>query len=177
MSCSGTFDPVEHLLDGVQDVPLIVVVQQLRNHFGVRIRVEQDALLLQELLDLHIVLNDAVVHHCDAAGVAEQRVGVGVGRLPVGGPAGVTDADGAEQLLAAVHLFGQHAQATLGLGHLQALHRVQQRQTRRVISSVFHASQTLQQNGSGLLLADKTDNTTHISVLLMLVLVGCLQIG
>ena len=160
----GAFDAVEHLLHGVQDVPLIVVVQQLGHHFRVRIRVEQDALLLQELLDLHVVLNDAVVHHCDAAGVTEQGMGVDVGRLPVGGPAGVTDADGAEHFFAAVHLFGQHAQATLGLGHLETLHRVQQRQTRRVISSVFHASEPLQQNGSGLLLADKTDNTTHIGV-------------
>ena len=42
----GAFDAVEHLLDGVQDVSPIVVVQQLRHHFGIRIRVEHDTLLL-----------------------------------------------------------------------------------------------------------------------------------
>ena len=40
------FDPVEHLLDGVQDVSPIVVVQQLRHHFCIRIRVEHNPLLL-----------------------------------------------------------------------------------------------------------------------------------
>ena len=33
----GAFDAVEHLLNGVQDVSLIVVVQQLGHYLGVRI--------------------------------------------------------------------------------------------------------------------------------------------
>ena len=118
------------------------------------------------------------MHHCNAAGIAEQRVRVCIRRLPVSRPAGVPYADSAKHFFAAVHLFIQHFQAALCLDHLEPFSCVQHCQTRRVISSVFHASQPLQQDGSGFLLTDKTDNTTHIVFLLMLVvLVGRLQIG
>ena len=58
--------------------------------FGVGFGLEDRALLLQLLAQFAKILDDAVVDHGDAFG--RMRMGVVLGRLAVGGPAGVTDA-------------------------------------------------------------------------------------
>ena len=72
----GPLDSVEHFLHRIQDIPLIVIVQQLGHYFRICLGVEVNALCLQKLLDFHVVLNDAVVDHGDAARVTEKRMGV-----------------------------------------------------------------------------------------------------
>ena len=119
----GALDAVQHAVDRLHDVAglPIVVGQQLRHHLRICLGAEGDALADQIFLDLHIVFDDAVVHHRDAAVLAEVGVGVHVVGLPVGGPAGVPDADTAFHRLAAVHQSAEDLQPPLGLFHLQAL--------------------------------------------------------
>ena len=66
---------------------------QMREHFGVGAGLELVPGLEQALLELIVVLDDAVVNDGDLAGLVEVRMGVFVGRRAVGGPARVGDAD------------------------------------------------------------------------------------
>ena len=128
-----------------------------------RIRVgdELHALGLQPLAQGEEVFDDTVVHHRDAAGLADMGVGVQVGRLAVGGPAGVAEADMAMDVLPVVDHVPQHLQAALGLGDLQTLLRVVDSDTGGVIAPVFQPGKTVQQDGRDLFSSDKTNNTTH----------------
>jgi hypothetical protein len=65
---------------------------QVRQHLGVGLGQEAMAHDLQLGAQLAIVLNDAVVHHRQAAGRIAVRMRIGLGRLAMGGPAGVPDA-------------------------------------------------------------------------------------
>ena len=71
---------------------------QVRDDLGVGLGAERGALGDQRLLDLHVVLDDAVDHDVDALVVVGVRVGVGLVDAAVGGPAGVADAGGRRAL-------------------------------------------------------------------------------
>jgi hypothetical protein len=78
-----------------------VVGDKVGQHLGVGLAGEHDAGALQELAQHGVVLDDAVVHHRQAPGTVDVRVGVDLARLAVGRPAGVGDAQAAgEQGLA-----------------------------------------------------------------------------
>ena len=62
----------------------------MQHDLGVGLRLEDRALLLEHLAQLAEILDDAVMDHGDAFG--RVRMGVVLGRLAVGGPAGVADA-------------------------------------------------------------------------------------
>ena len=64
----------------------------MRDDLGVGLGDERVAFALQLLLQLEIVLDDAVVDDDDAAGAVAVRVGVLLGRPAVRGPARVADA-------------------------------------------------------------------------------------
>jgi hypothetical protein len=71
---------------------------QMNHHFGVGLAAELRAVLAERLAQLAEILDDAVVDDGDAFGRVRMRVALG--RLAVGGPAGVTDADRAGERLA-----------------------------------------------------------------------------
>ncbi len=100
----GALDPPQAAAHGLQHVVALVVVelQQLGHHLRVRVGGEVDALAHQVLLELHVVFDDAVVDQGDPAVLADMGVGVDVIGLPVGGPAGVADAQAPVQVRAAV---------------------------------------------------------------------------
>src|SRR5690348_4124337 len=72
-------------------------MNQMRDNFGVGVRSELVAEGLEPRADLVVVLDDAVVHHRDAA--ADVRMGVALGGHAVRGPARVADAGAADQVL------------------------------------------------------------------------------
>ncbi len=63
---------------------------EMGDHLGIGLGVEAAAVGGQLLLELAVVLDDAVVDQRQPLG--RVRVGIGLGRLAVGGPAGVADA-------------------------------------------------------------------------------------
>ena len=89
-------------------------------------------------------------------------MGVNIVGLAVGGPAGVADAQVAGQISAVMGQILQHLQAALGLLHLQPC-GAEHRHTGGVIAPVFQALQAVQQNGSRLLLANISYDSTHIN--------------
>ena len=66
------------------------IVDQMQHDLGIGLGLEDRALLLERLAQLAKILDDAVVDHGDAIGRVRMRVVLG--RLAVGGPAGVADA-------------------------------------------------------------------------------------
>ena len=75
-------------------IALVVLLHQVRDHFGVGLGDELVAFELELVLELQIILDDAVVHHHDVAGAIAMRMRVLFGGTPVRGPARVADAIG-----------------------------------------------------------------------------------
>ncbi len=82
---------------------LHLLADQMGDDFGVGLGDEFGALGLQLAAQLDEILDDAVVHDRELFGGV--RMGVVLGRTAVGRPAGVADADGARQRLAARAAF------------------------------------------------------------------------
>ena len=114
----GPLDAVEDLGDGLHDVPPVVVLQKLGHHLGVGLGDKAHPLGLQEFLDLGKVFDDAVVDHGYPPRHAHMGVGVDIGGLPVGGPAGMAQAHGAADGLPALHDIREDPETPLGLHHL-----------------------------------------------------------
>ena len=159
----GPVHGVEHPDHGLKDVAAvgIVVVQQLGYHLRVRLGPKAVALVEQLLLQLGVVFDNAVVYHSDAATLAHMGVGVDVIGLPVGGPAGVTDAQMARQIRPVVGQIAEHLQPATGLLHPQ-LPIAAHGDARRVVAPVLQTAQTVQQDGSRFLLAHVSYNSAHI---------------
>ena len=165
----GALDPAQAAAHGLQHIAALVVVelQQLGHHLGVRIGVECDAQLLQVLLQLQIVLDNAVVDQGDLAVLADMGVGVGVVGLAVGGPAGMANAQSALQIGAAVDHVGEHLETALGLFHLEAAGLRAHRHAGGVVAPVLHPGKALQQDRGGRLPAHKSNNSAHIKEFLL----------
>ena len=158
----GALNAVEHPAHRRQQIPLIEVFHQLGHHLAVRLGDKGHPLGLEEAFELGIVFDDAVVHHRNLAAVADMGVGVGVRGRPVGGPTGVTDADGARNGTSALDHVREYLQTSLGLGHPH-LSVMVYRHSGGVIPSVFQAGQAVQQNGRRLLPPHISYNSTHIA--------------
>ena len=103
------------------------------------------------VLERGVVFDNAVVNQRDAVavfGVIGVGVCVAVGRLAVGSPTGMGNAERAMELPAPglfLENFFQHTDATYGFRDVKIA--VEHSEPSRVIASVFKALQTLQQNG------------------------------
>ena len=73
-----------------------MLADEMGQDFGVRGGLESMAGFEQAVFDPVVVFNDAVMHQGEAAGLIQMRMGIFVGRRAVGCPAGVADAQGAE---------------------------------------------------------------------------------
>ena len=124
------------------------------------------ALCLQKLPQLEIVLDDAVVDQRDLAVLADMRMGINVIRLSMGRPAGMTDAGRPVQGRAVLRQLHQVFQPPLRFGNLEAV-LTRHTDARRVIAAVFQPRQSFQQDRSRLLLADVSNDTTHIILFLL----------
>jgi hypothetical protein len=96
------------------------------------------AFLLQTSTEAHEIFDDAVVNHGDPVRAVLVRMGVLVGRLPVGGPPRVTDAQ-RRRRGGSVTLF---LESSLQPGQFSGRFRnaqiaVHQRDTRGVVAAVF----------------------------------------
>ena len=159
----GPLDAAQDPAHGLQNVALVEILDELGHHLGVRLRGEGDAVGDEELLQLHVIFDDAVVDHGDLAVLADLGVGVHVAGGPVGGPAGVADAHGAVHGGPALDQIGQNLEPALGLAHGEGLVLLRiDGHAGGVITPILQPGQSVQQNGSGLLPANKAYDSTHI---------------
>ena len=121
-----------------------------------------DALAPQVLLDLLVVLNDAVVYQGHLAVGADMGMGVDVVGLAVSGPAGVADAKAPLEVRPVAAEVSQDLQPALALADLQAKLLRPDRDPGGVIAPVLHPLQAIQQDRGGLyVLSHKTNNSAH----------------
>jgi hypothetical protein len=71
-----------------------MALHQVRHHFGIGLGGEGMPLGLQAMLQVEVILDDAVVHHHHIAVAIAMRMGVLFGRTAVSRPARVADAEG-----------------------------------------------------------------------------------
>ena len=155
--------------DGGHQVMLgrVGVLDEVREDLGVRVGAELVAGGRELLAELREVLDDPVVDDGDAAVAAHVRVRVGGGGAPVGGPAGVADAAGGA-LLIALEFGGEAGDLAHAADHVEAGLPVGagdlERHARRVVASVLHARQALDEDLLRLVLAGESDDAAHTVV-------------
>jgi hypothetical protein len=143
---------------------------QLGDDFSVGLRPEVDAVLrLELLLELVRVLDDAVVHHRDAARLVQMRVGVLVRAGAMGGPAGVRDTGDVGVVLAQVLL--EEGDGVVGLAHAGVLghrqfvcSRINRGDASRIVAARFEHLETFDEDRRCGFTADEGDDAADIVV-------------
>ena len=136
-----------------------LALDQMRDDLGVGLGLELVALPLKLLLQLQVVLDDAVVHDDNPARAVAVRVGVLLGGTAVSGPSGMTDAVQPVNRLV--------ADGDLEVGQLACrsaerdAFRADQRHARRVVAAIFHAPQAVEQDRHDGFRADVSDDSAH----------------
>ena len=97
----GTRHTGKRLFERLQKVIIKIEIDQMCEHFGVRLALHGDTCGFELGSQLSEVFDDAVVHQCNAV-ARNMRVCIGYDGPPMRGPACMRNADGA------VHAFGPH---------------------------------------------------------------------
>ena len=139
--------------DGVGD--------EVREHLGVGVRCERVTAVGEALPERLEVLDDAVVHHGDAARWVELRVGVAVGWRAVGGPARVADARGRRGQLP-LDAVCQVVELARGAREVELLLVVEERDAGRVVAAVLQAPEAFEEERSGGPRAGIADDAAHV---------------
>ena len=126
-----------------QPIVASLLLDQMRDDFGVGLGEELVARRLQLPLELEVVLDDAVVDDDHAFLAVAMRMRVLFGRPPVGRPARVTDPEFALNRIAREHV-AQVLELAGAAANLQ-LTVADERDTRRVVAAIFEAMQTVHQ--------------------------------
>ena len=158
----GPLDHAQGALDGLHQVPVVEVLHQVSQDFGVGLRLEHVALLAELDLQGPVVLDDPVVDEGDLAGAV--RMGVDPVGRPVGRPAGVGDAAGPAQILALAGLL-QGGDLAFLLDHELAA-GPHDRQPGAVVAPVLQALEALEQHLCRILGSGHSDDAAHGRVLL-----------
>ena len=142
-----------------------LVVDGVGDDLGVRLGGEDMAIGLLGLTEEAMILDDAVVHQ-GAAVTTDVGVGVPLGGLAMGGPAGVGDAEFAGQGVL-VHGLGQALDLAEGADAAKLARGGQDRHAGGVVAPVFQPAQSLQENGRYVPLSNAAHYATH----------GCCPLG
>ena len=114
----------------------------------------------ETLLEELVVFDDSVVDERDLAGLVEVRMGIGIRRWAVCGPAGMADAD-----RTAGGLFGQDAGEIVDTAGFLAEFEfagVQDAEAGGVVAAIFETAKAFEDDVLGGFLADVADDATHI---------------
>ncbi len=127
------------------------------HHFGIGLAFKHPPAGDQFVTQFLEILDNAVVHQRHQRGGV--RVGIGLRRRTVGGPAGVGDADMARRRIALQlqHQIGE-------LAFRPAAHQFPARDgadARTVIAAIFHPLEPIDKALRDGLVADNTDNSAH----------------
>ena len=163
-----TFEAAQRRVGTRDEIPRrrtarVLALQEVHRGFGVGIRGELDAGLLELGPQDGVVLDDAVVDNRDLAVGARVGVGVAVGGLAVGGPPRVPHAGGPGQRLAAHgrDLLVQVLQPAGPLLYRGMALTVEDGDPCRVVAAVLHPPQRLDDDVQGITLPDVSDDSAH----------------
>ena len=145
---------------------LVLVLQnvelfdQVRDDLGIGLGLVGMALFAQHLLQLEVILHNAVVHHNDGAAAIAVGMRVLFAGAAVRGPARVADAVGAVNRMLADDLF-EVAQLAFGAAQLQSLGTAGHGDARRIVSAILQAAKAVNDDRDYLLLTNVSDDSTH----------------
>src|SRR5262249_26236927 len=137
-----------------------VFLHQVSDDLGIGFGGELVPSLSQLLLQLKIVLNDAVMNNDDLAGAVAVRMCIFFGRAAVCCPARVADAIGSIERLQPDGLF-QVAQLAFGAAHLQAVTVARDGDTGRVVAAILQPPQPVNDDRDYLFAANVTNYSAH----------------
>ena len=143
----------------VLQIPVVIFLDQMRDHLGVGLGDEGVAFGDQLALQRQIIFDDAVVHHHDVAVAIAMRMRVFLGGAAVRRPARVADAVEALHRIQLQHFF-QVAQLAGGAPHRQAA-VFEHRETSRIVAAVFQPLQAVKNDGDSFPWSDVADNSAH----------------
>ena len=162
--CVGTGQLLHRMLQRHQQVvtTLQVMVDQVCDDFGVGLRLEGVAQRTQLLALLFVVLDDAVVHQRHA--MADVRMRVGLGDAPMGGPAGVADAQHRVEALGLGRRgHFRHTTGTTHATYIAALTLVDHRDAGGIVTTVLQPLQAFDQHRHYVAISDRTHDSTHVT--------------
>ena len=136
-----------------------LLADQVREHFGVGLRMKGVAFAGELLAQGGVVFNHAIVAEHELAALVGVRVRVLIGHTAVGGPAGVRDADGTgrRRLLDQLGEAGDAADAFADFD----LPLRQRRHPRRIVAAIFQPAQSIEKDGDCGFAADVADDAAH----------------
>ena len=159
----GAMEQAQHLHDGLHQVALVELLQQVRDDLGVGVGDEGVAIRLKATAQFGVVVDDAIVDDGEPSLLVEVWVRVADSGCAMGGPAGMGDAGRAVKPL----LLGA---GRLQIGDLpQRLDRPQlmvraQGQPCRIVAAILQTAKAVQQDVLRRLAARVTYYSTHIVV-------------
>ena len=142
------------------------VFYQLRQYFGVGLRMKLASVLYQGVLQQLVVLDGAVVDDRDVAVFAVMRVRVRVRGFAVGGPACVGDADFRVEVLVCAEGF-EIAHLPFGLEDVNLAVGSDQRHAGAVVSAVFESVKAFYQNVIDVSVSEVSYYSAHCEWLLL----------
>ncbi|RMU33852.1 hypothetical protein ALP32_04531 [Pseudomonas avellanae] len=139
------------------------VVQQVNDDFGVGIGHEHVTQAFELFAQGLVVFDDAVVDNCQRVS-REVRVCITLARRAMRGPAGVSNAQAADQWLAGQRLF-QLADLAGATTALKNAFVSEDSHACAVIAAIFKALEAFEQNGRDITFSNGADDSTHGSLL------------
>ena len=133
----------------------------MRDHLGVGLAAELRAGLFQLLAQLAEILDDAVVHDREPLGRVRMRVALG--RLAVGRPAGVADADRCRCSGSLAQPLFEVAELALGAAARQRA-VLQRRDAGGIVAAVFEALERIDELARHRLTAENSDNPAQVAL-------------
>jgi hypothetical protein len=159
--CVCTFelrDGGAHCAEQVAEL-LFVIVNAMRDDFGVGLRSELVAELGQLVAQLLVVLDDAVVNDGNAV-ARDVGMRVAFRGHAVRRPAGVRDAEMAIDRRLVERVL-EHPDLADGAQPAHLAAAVQDGDAGRVVTAVFQAAQALDQDGNDVSISDRADDSAH----------------
>ena len=158
----GAHQLVQHFAHAVEHIPVVVVLEKVRDNFGVGFRAELIAASDKKLPQLDVVFDNSVVHDCELAVARQVRMRIDVVRLAVSSPARVSHAHVTRKRLAAVGFVHERGQPPFGFDHLDFARFVHYRDAARVIAAIFEFFQSVDKHRRGLFPPGKSYDSAHV---------------
>ena len=165
----GTDDLIKCHLNSLEQREVFLhhnILHELYQHLGIGVAFELDALGLEFLLYVRIILNDSIVDNGQIMALRIVRVGIASRRLSVGGPARMGDTDIATDILVAA-ILRQVVNLTLRLVDVQLTVSIDECHTCRVVTTILEPTKSLNQNRISVLLSYVSNYSTHIIFIVM----------
>ena len=151
---------IHRLFNRFEEIAVIVLFKKICHNLGVGLAAEIESVGNKAGLKLGVIFDNAVVDNGKSAVFRKMRMRVFIRGLSVGGPAGVTDADGGGDVLSAVYLFAQGGQSALCFVYFDGS-VFDAGDACRIVTSVFKLCKSVEQNGGYPLLSDISYYSAH----------------